>query len=212
MLYSYGTVFMDALLTAANRSNIGWGQFYDEMKTDKEEDLTDKTFNFRLPGLNSDYMSYAMFSLVQRNPQALLDHTTLQTTAQEVFTTFFQHYASDNVTLADGGRVFQPIGATLPVDLPPIVNVSYNSSDARYKFTASSYQDTDVRTSTNRSVEAAVHTSVNEHVMSSTAVFLCLAILAFLICIAVLVYFPYASYFKGLPRDVDTLASVIAFV
>lgn len=57
-----------------------------------------------------------------------------------------------------------------------------------------------------------MHTPVNELVMSPTAVILCFAILASLACVAVLVYFPYATYFKGLPGDVDTLASIIALI
>ena len=44
-----------------------------------------------------------------------------------------------------------------------------------------------------------------------TAVFLRLAVLAFLACIAVLVY-QYAAYFKGLPREVETLTSIIVLV
>ena len=190
---------MDALYNAAHCASLASVG----IAPSPDEDLTDNTFNFRLPGLNLDYMSYAMFSIVQRNPEALLNHLTLQAAAKDVFSTFFQHYASTNVTLAEGGRVFQPIGATLPFGLPPIINDSGQ---------VTSYQDTDVRTSTNRTVEAIAHIPVNELVMSPTAVFLSLAILAFLACIAVLVYFPYAAYFKGLPRDVDTLASVIAFV
>ncbi len=201
--FSYGTLFMDALYNAARCASImdtgaSVGLYY------SDEDLSDRTFNFRLSGLNLDYMSYAMFLLVQRSPQALLDLVTLQTVAKDVFSTFFQHYASTNVTLADGGRVFQPIGATLPFGLPPILNSSTGQ--------VSSYQDTAVHTNTNRTVEAVVQTPVNELVMSLPAVVICLAILAFLAFITVLVYFRYAAYFKGLPRDVDTLASIIAFV
>ena len=196
---SYGNLFMDALYNAAHCASIA----SEQTDLSADEDLTDRTFNFRLPGLNLDYMSYAMFSLAQRDPQALLNNPTLQAVANDVFSIFFQHYASFNVTLADGGRVFQPIGATLPFGLPPIINDSQQ---------VASYQDTDVWSNINRTVEAIVRTPVNELVMSTVAVILCLAILVFLACITVLVYFPYAAYFKGLPRDVDTLASVIAFV
>ena len=199
---SFGALFMDALYNAAHCSNIGAGTVDGPVA---EEDLSDKTFNFRLPGLNLDYMSFAMFSLVQRNPQALLDPMTLQTVANDVFSTFFQHYATTNVTLADGGNVFQSIGATLPFGLPPIINAS---NDRGNPF----YQNTDVRANTSRTVKAVVSTPVTGLVFSPVAASLSLAILAFLAFITVLVYFPYASYFKGLPRDVGTLASVIAFV
>ena len=197
---------MDVLYNAARWASIG-----NEESTpddDIEEDLNDKTFNFRLPGLNLDYMSYAMFSLVQKNPQALLDLTTLHRVANEVFSTFFQHYASNNVSLTDGGRVFQPIGASLPFGLPPIVNFSTNQ--------ASSYQDSNIRppTNLNNTIEATIHYPVNELIMSPTAVYLCLAILTLLTGIASLVYFfPHnAAQFKNLPRDMETLASIIALV
>ena len=193
---------MEALYNAAHCSDIGAGKVDGPVP---EENLSDKTFNFRLPGLNLDYMSFAMFSLVQRNPQALLDPITLQTVANDVFSTFFQHYATANVTLADGGNVFQSIGATLPFGLPPIVNAS---SDQVNSFN----HDPDVRANTSRTVKAIVNTPVVELVFSPVAANLSLAILAFLAFITVLVYFPYASYFKGLPSDVGTLASVIAFV
>lgn len=257
---SYGSLFMDALHHAPYCGSIGpWVYDYVDYR---DEDLTDEMFNSRLPGLNLDYMSWAMFTLVQRNPRALLDHMTLQTAAKNVFSTLFQHYASNNVTLTDGGSVFQSIGATLPFGLPPIVNIpiiikphiidpdphiimnppiinntsiknntttttiinntrpfttlpiinTARGSDSSNGIPAPSYKDVEVRTSTNKSVEAIVHTPVNELVMSPTAVFLCLAITAFLACVAVLVYLPYAAYFKGLPRDVETLASTIAFV
>ena len=193
---------MGALYNAAHCSDIG-AETVDGPVT--EEDLSDKTFNFRLPGLNLDYMSFAMFSLVQRNPQALLDPMTLQTVANDVFSTFFQHYATANVTLANGGNVFQSIGATLPFGLPPVINAS---SDRGNSF----YQNTDIRANTSRTVKATVSTPVTGLVFSPIAATFSLAILAFLAFITVLVYFPYASYFKGLPRDVGTLASVIAFV
>ena len=199
---SYGALFMEALYNAAHCSDIGAGTVDGPIA---EENLRDKTFNFRLPGLNLDYMSFAMFSLVERNPQALLDPMTLQTVANDVFSTFFQHYATTNVTLADGGNVFQSIGATLPFGLPPIINAS---SDRDNSF----HQDTNVRVNTSRTVNAIVSTPVIGLVFSPIAANLSLAIFAFLASITVLVYFPYAPYFKGLPRDVSTLASVIAFV
>ena len=169
-----------------------------------DEDMTDKTFNFRLRGLNLNYMSYAMYSLAKRNSAALLDLSTLQTLSNIVFSTFFQHYASNNITVGEGGRTFQPIAATLPVGLPLIVN---NNDDK-----PSSYQDTITPSYANRTIQAVVHINVEQLVMFPAAVFLCLAILVFLAVTTILVYFPYATYFKALPRDVETLVSVLAFV
>lgn len=193
---------MSSLYNAADCARLGEGAVQETGYGD--EDLTDKTFNFRLPGLNVDYMSYAMFSLAQRNPSTLLDPSTLRNISNRVFSTFFQHYAATNVTLADGGRTFQPIGAMLPFGLQPILNISGGG--------LSSYQDTNIPSYSNRTIDAVVHTQVEQLVMSPAAFILCLAILLFLACTTVLVYFPYAAYFKALPRDVDSLASVLALV
>ena len=199
---SYGNLFMDAFYNAADCARLGEGALQETGYGD--EDLTDRTFNFRLKGLNVDFMSYAMFSLAQRDPAALLDPSILQNFSNIVFSTFFQNYASTNVTINEGGRVFQHIGATLPAGLPAIVNVSGGG--------LSSYQNTNVPSYINKTIEAVIHTKVEQLVMSPASVILCLTILVFLACTTVLVYFPYAAYFKALPRDVDTLASVIAFV
>ena len=193
---------MDALYNAADCARLGEGALQETGYGD--EDLTDRTFNFRLKGLNVDYVSYAMFSLAQRNPTALLDPSTLQNFSNIVFSTFFQNYASTNVTVNEGGRVFQHIGASLPAGLPPIVNISGGG--------LSSYQDTNVPSYINKTIEAVIHTKVEQLIMSPAAVILCLTILVFLACTTILVYLPYAAYFKALPRDVDTLASVLAFV
>lgn len=161
---------------------------------------------FDCPGLNLDFMSYAIYAQAtaisaDQNPQAL-HPSTFEFYANEAFSTFFQHYASTNVSMTAGGRVFQPIGAELPFGLPPI----YNGTQL------SSHQTIDVPSTCNRSVEAIVYRPVELLVMSPVAVILCLIILVFLTFIAVLVYFPYSAYFKALPRDVETLASAIAFV
>ncbi|KAI4123257.1 MAG: hypothetical protein LQ347_006229 [Umbilicaria vellea] len=147
-----------------------------------------------------------MYSLARRDHSALLDPSTLHQLANRTFSTLFQHYASTNVTLAECGRVFQPIGATLPSGLNPIINLS----DQDHKL--STYQDTNIPSYTNRTTKAIIHTHVEQLVISPVAFILCLAILLFLASSTVLVYFPYAAYFKTLPRDVESLASIIALV
>lgn len=201
---SYGTLFMGAIKNAADIARLGGDVFRGGYG---DEDLSDKTFNFRLPGLNADFMSYATYALAQKNPLALLDPSTLEEFTNTAFSVFFQHYAATDVSMTTGGRVFQPIGAELPFGLPPIVDGP--SIDGGL---LSPHQIVNVPSTSNRSVEAVVHRRVEQLVMSPAAVILCLIILAFLTCIAVLVYFPYSAHFKALPRDVETLASAIAFV
>src|SRR5438045_3367785 len=127
VMSSYGVLFQDSLLNAAALDRLdgnvhAWGS----------ENLDVKTFNFRTQGLNVDFMSYAMYSLVGEDAEALLDLAILQSCAQRVFSTFFQHFVSSNVT-SDGSWAFQRIGERLPQDLGPIINVS--------PYDISSYQD-----------------------------------------------------------------------
>jgi len=197
---------MDAIANAADIARLGMAELSRTGYGD--ENLSDKTFNFRLPGVNLDFMSYAIYASAEMNVrsnlrnQSLLNPSTLEIYANMVFSTFFQHYAATNVSLTAGGRVFQPVGAELPFGLPPI----------NKRTQLSSYQTTNVPSTSNRSVEAVVHRPVEQLIMSPAAVILCLIIFAFLTFIAILVYFSYSAHFKALPRDVETLASAIAFV
>ena len=200
LMSSYGVLFQDALLNAAALDQLngapvqGWGT----------ENLDVKTFNFRTQGLNVDFMSYAMYSLVGEDAEALLDLAILQSCAQRVFSTFFQHFVSSNVT-SDGSWAFQRIGERLPQDLGPIINLtSYNIS---------SYQDANGTTMDgNTTASALVSTRVELLQMSSAAVVLALCILTFLLLSAIFVYFVEYGHFKNLRGDVDTLASLLSLV
>lgn len=196
--YSYGYVFLDALLNAANVRKVGY-EFQNSIGIQNEED---HAFNFRIRGLNVDFMSYSMLSLVNNDKSALLNAKTLMEKANIAFGVFFKHYASGNVTKTDGSFAFQPIGAALPSTLgaPTSLNTggkNYNNSQA---------VDLD------RTTPILVHVPVDTLVMSPLAVFICLAVLTFLAITTVIIFAFHSSRFKELPRDVDTLASVLGFV
>ncbi|OQU94411.1 hypothetical protein CLAIMM_00768 [Cladophialophora immunda] len=115
--HSYGILFLDALLTAADLGNIygpDENTGYDDYT---RENTNSTTFNIRSPGLNVDYMTYAMLSMVDYNQTAMLDHDTLGQLANRTFSTFFQHYASSNVTDDTGGWTWQKVNSTLPAGL-----------------------------------------------------------------------------------------------
>ena len=103
MTTSHGVLFIAALLNAA------WSSRY---STSFMEALLDHTFKFRLPGLNVDYMTYAMLKLAGDDHQALLDPTILQHTANRVFATLFQDFVNHNVSLIHGGWVYEPFSAS----------------------------------------------------------------------------------------------------
>lgn len=193
---SYGVMFLEALLKAASLQalsgcpNGGCGT----------ENLNDRTFNIRRPGLNVDYMSYSMLSLANNDTQALLDPEALSNLAQKTFSTFFQHFASNNVTIDSGGWVYQRTNDTLPVDL----GVAQGVTAGRAPAASSQVTDTMASVVVSRPVEMLR--------MSPIAVALCLVILGWLIVTTVLIIILKGRYFSPLLRGVDTVADVAVMV
>ena len=71
--YSYGILFLDTLLSAADVESIG-GQDRTVGYSDYWENTNVSNFNIREPGLNVDYMTYSMLRLANDDYRALLDH------------------------------------------------------------------------------------------------------------------------------------------
>jgi hypothetical protein len=197
--YSYGYLFLDAMLDAADYARVTmtprWG-YYDEP-------INDRIFTFRQTGYNSDMMSFATYSMLEGNHSALLDPVQLANASNTVFAKFFQHFVSEDAS-SGGGRAYMPLNYTLPGDLLPIVNSSSGNISA--------YQDANSSTVVSPTVLAILSRPVYKLEMSKVAVFLCLAILVFLGFTTLLIATGYRHYFKALPRDTDTLASIIALV
>lgn len=195
---SYGYVFWDALLGASNSAMLG------TQTTNVVENLADHSFNFRIRGLNADFMTYSMLALAggESSKEALLDPQEMIKKASYVFGVFFKHFVSENVTDADGGWAYQPIGARLPASLGNITDygVVGRNDDRRSPV------------DTPRSLVAVLSTPVEQMVVSAIAVGISIGILALLGIVTVIIYAGYRREFKVLPRDVDTLASVLGFV
>jgi hypothetical protein len=109
-------MFVDSLLGAASL-----GEFAGADAGPNVEWLSDQTFNYRdqKQGLNMDFMTYAVYTMANKDPRALLNMSTLQSLANKTFSTFFQHYVSSNVSLDIGGWAYQEINASLPETLGP---------------------------------------------------------------------------------------------
>lgn len=112
---SYGILFEDALLKSA-RLDTAFTANADNM-FNGIENFDDRTFKFRLLGLNVDYMTYAMLKLVDDDHEALLDSDTLQRSASKVFSTFFQHFVASNLSISDSGWAYQRLDERLPADM-----------------------------------------------------------------------------------------------
>lgn len=140
-------------------------------------------------------MSYAMLALANNSKDALLDTNTLIEFANTTFGAFFKHFVSENVTTAFGGQAYQPIGSQLPANLRPANDTNNTTQDALPY-----------------NVTVTLHVPVAQLVMAPAAVFLCLDLLVFLLLTTIVIYTSHRQNFKALPRDVDTLASALAFV
>ena len=195
--HSYGYLFHDVLLGAANSANIA----SNSTATNESENLSDRTYNFRLPGLNVDCMSYASLALVQNNNSALLDPLILANVSSTVFSTFFKHFAhssapSTNGVYINGSWGFQTYGAAAPPDLGAPLQ-------SRFVFNMSNISTPPT---------AMVSTLVMKLDFNPAAIVLNLCILAFLFLTTAVILIVHRSYLRLLPRDVDTLGSVLGFV
>lgn len=199
---SYGVLFINSLLRSASLRGYQ-GNIEQANSGAYEEILEDRTFNIRDTehGLNLDLMSYAMYSLVDEDPIALLDAETMEATAQKTFTTFFQHFVSSNVPFETGGWAYQPINYTLPQCL--------------WNFTAPSTCKDPIRwpiSHTNRTTTAEISTEIVLLKTNPAAVWLSVAILVWLIATTVVIAAVQRRYLKNLKGDVACVADTLALV
>lgn len=176
------------------------------------EDLTDNTYNIRdeMNGLNMDFMTYAMYSMAGKDAHKLLDPETYMKLTQKTFTTFFQHFVSNNIS-DSGGWGYQQINASLPSDLGPIVEL--DKDDFLPGTTASAYQnDMHPISHTNRTVEGQVSQRVELLQMNATAVWLSIGIMGWLIVMTTIVAVLQKRYFGSLVRNVECLGDVLVLI
>ena len=150
-----------------------------------------------------------MYSQVNQDPSALLNITTYERLAQKTFTTFLQHFVSNNVSLETGGWAYQKINASLPSTLGPILEVENGAPST----TASAYQDIMSPVShTNRTVEAKIIQRVELLRMNGVAVWLSIAIMIWLIITTIVVAILQRRYFGSLVRNVECLGDVLVLI
>lgn len=202
---------MASMLTAADTLHIGGAQHIGGYHS---EDLNDNTYNIRdaINGLNMDFMSYAMYSMANKDPQALLNPDRYLTLAQKTFTTFFQHFVSNNISLETGGWGYQRINASLPDTLGPVVEIA-NTYLTETRAKAATYQD-DLHpiSHTNRTVAAQVSQRVELLRMNAVAVWLSVGIMAWLILTTIVIATFQKRYFGRLVRNVECLGDVLVLI
>lgn len=214
---SYGYLFHDAILGAANAARIGLipqtppiterSPAIAETLPPTADNITDRTFIFRLPHLSADFMSYTSLALSGHNKSVLLDPATLGNVSSTVFSIFFKNFVQTKVSangalFMDGAWGLQPLGATVPSDLGLIVDSNPPMS----------LQNSLPRSNANSSSAALLITKVENLDINHAAAIICLCILSIFI-VAIVVIMVYRGYYlQDLPRDVDTVGSVLGLV
>ncbi|KAF2258991.1 hypothetical protein CC78DRAFT_503810 [Lojkania enalia] len=207
---SYGVQFINTLLGAAQIQNFrGTPHYMIYPFYDEDDLLEDKTFNVRDEdkGLNLDFMSYSMYTLVGKDPEALLDKETLLNLTQRAFATYFQHFVSSSYSLKDGGMAYQPIGYNTVMELPFI---DYDEA------TNTSYINEEMpvypQLNTNRSVEAIVLRRIEVLRMNAVATWLSVGILIWLALTTILIATLQRTYLSSVIRNFETPADVLVAI
>jgi hypothetical protein len=204
-------MFMSALTSAAHLTSLEGVTYQDNAW--RVEDLEDMTFNIRDrdQGINVDFMTYAMYSLVGKDPEALLDVVKLSNATQRVFSTFFQHFASSSVSLKEGGFAYQPIGHTIE-DPGPVYDIGQVPISTFTDRLPANYSNDYPRLNTVREANATVSMRIDVLHMNPTATWLSFAILFWLALTTIIVAAIERTHVKRLNRGMDTLGSVLVWI
>lgn len=216
---SYGVLFMTALLGAASITNFEV-MGHSAVEGISSENLRDQAFNMRGPGLNVDYMSYAMLSLANGSHGALLDPVVLERTAQRTFEVMFQHFVHGDLDMESGGNVYQSPSESLPVDIDGPTTTATTKAPGRRQEDSGIRPAVDDATAATASTAANISDTVRVDVrseveilrMSTTAAIVCMSILAYLIVTSVILVTATRRYNKLLPVEINSVADVAVLV
>jgi hypothetical protein len=189
---SYGILFLNSLLGTADRiGGIG------------DERIDQNAFAFRDQnnGISMDLMTYSMYLLAEKNPEALLNYTILATYADRTFQTFFQHFVNSKLSLDKGGPVYQPIGDNSMESIgPPLENGTVVAAP-KYPVL-----------NTSRTITASMSHRIRVLHMNVIATYLSTAILIWLIFTTLVVLCLQRKYTRFMNRDVQLIADMLVLV
>jgi hypothetical protein len=194
---SYGVLFMGSMFKAAD-------PYIGPDGTSFSESIHDNAFVMRDTeiGMNMDLMTYSMYRLVNKDPRALLDYATLVTHANHTFQTFFQHFINNGLSLDQGGLGYQKIDDDSMDALGEPVTWDGRILPQR-KYASRN---------TNRTVEASVSHRIQVLHMNTTATYLSVAIIIWLIGTSAVVSCLQRKYTNPLIRDVQLIADILVLV
>lgn len=190
---SFGVLFLDSLLGTADRTGGG------EMENTEEN-----AFSFRdqNKGISMDLMTYSMYTLADKDPEALLNFTTLARHADRTFQTFFQHFVNNGLSLRKGGFAYQPIGDNSMEGIGQSLGVN-NTIVPDKQFPV---------LNTSRTITASLSHRIRVLHMNVTATYLSTAILIWLIFTALVVTCLQRKYTSFMNRDVQLIADMLVLV
>jgi hypothetical protein len=200
---SHGVLFVTGLLGAADIDNFGGNA--QNQPSDMLENVKEQTFNFREPGLNVDYMTYAMLSMVDFDHKKLLDADTLERTAQRTFSTMFQHFVNNNLSLTHGGYAYQTVGERLPDDIGD--EQTKGSSSRRRR-----RSDANEPTPSPQNITLHLSTPVELLYVSEPAVWISMIIIVYLIVTCGILAVVSRKYNRMLPGPTKSVADAAALV
>lgn len=188
---------MDAMFKASDPSVDSKTRTYWEPSSDNAFVMRD-----RQHGLNMDLMTYSMFTLANKDPEALLNYSTLVGHANRTFQTFFQHFVNNGLSLTDGGLAFQSISDRRYESLGRPVHFNGTALPARRY----------AELNTNRTSEAWISIRVKALHMNAIATYLSVAILIWLVATTVVMACLQRRYTSSMVRDVHLIADVLVLI
>jgi hypothetical protein len=173
--------------------------------------LDDKVYNMRdnTTGHNMDFMSYAAYSAVKLDPTALLNADVLFNTSRKVFSTFFQHFAHNNISPKNGGYVYQPAGLHVNMT-PPMSNYKDTKQYTPSGNIAPRFED--VSRNTNKSIPANMNTRVEILQINTTAFWIAVGILIWVIAAIAILAAVQRQHYSGMMRNVGCIADVLVLI
>jgi hypothetical protein len=200
---------MKSLLYAADLDSATIVGLPEKLPLRIDEDFQDGVFNMRdnVTGLNLDFMSYAAYAQVGFDPTALLDADVLAKTSQKIFSIFFQHFVTSNMSRESGSYVYQPRGVELKVNPPMSSNPIQHTPDGSL---APKFED--VVRNTNETTTATIHTQVEVLQMNFVAFWIATSILIWLIITIIILASVQRKYYGGMMRNIECIADVLVLI
>ena len=153
-----------------------------------------------------DLMTYCMYTLANKDPEAMKNETILADLVNRVFQIFFQHFISTNLSTTEPSWAYQPVGAQAE-NLGD--QLFYNRSEGYMRrVPPPTYLDQ----KTNRSVDVVIQYETEVLKMNAVATWLTIAIASLLAVGTTAALIMQRSYLKPMRRNIECIADVLVLI